>query len=365
MEIVSKRLFWELTLTIFVYLMSWLVVLKLGFWILGARIGLSRILPGALFGSFYSLLVKPFLPGLATYFILVALLVFFLKVYGKVRLIQAFWTAFLTLIIIYIGTILITSPLCSLDKNISSFFLKTWYGNIVGTFIETLFPGIVLFILSTLKVTMILPLGKKLIIVDFVGVYLFGALFYWIYNSIMRLLVSLKNNPEQILTNLVSEWIAAFSAVVGYYVVQTSIQKQREYERRMFETEKTELLNKIQELAGLNEQSNDNDCSPQELINSIGIIVNKLQGVSKIMNDRIKSNDPKDANVTRVYFSPREMKIIELIVQGKSNKEIAATLERSEGGIKNVITKILEKSGLEDRIQLAVYAVRNNLVAKK
>jgi DNA-binding NarL/FixJ family response regulator len=53
-----------------------------------------------------------------------------------------------------------------------------------------------------------------------------------------------------------------------------------------------------------------------------------------------------------------------LVVQGKTNKEIAADIYLSEGGVKNIITKLLDKLKVIDRTQLAVYAVENNLIKR-
>nr|WP_242832563.1 LuxR C-terminal-related transcriptional regulator [Clostridium saccharoperbutylacetonicum] len=51
-----------------------------------------------------------------------------------------------------------------------------------------------------------------------------------------------------------------------------------------------------------------------------------------------------------------------MIVDGKDNKEIGAALFIAEGTVKNIITEIISKLQLKDRTQLAVYAVKNQLV---
>lgn len=54
-------------------------------------------------------------------------------------------------------------------------------------------------------------------------------------------------------------------------------------------------------------------------------------------------------------FSERELEIIQLISKGLSNREIASQLFISEGTVKNYITSILSKTGLEHRTQIAIY----------
>jgi DNA-binding NarL/FixJ family response regulator len=58
-------------------------------------------------------------------------------------------------------------------------------------------------------------------------------------------------------------------------------------------------------------------------------------------------------------FSPRELEILTLLGQGKSNKEIAKTLYLTEGTVKNYITQILDQLGVRHRTQAALWAREN------
>jgi len=60
----------------------------------------------------------------------------------------------------------------------------------------------------------------------------------------------------------------------------------------------------------------------------------------------------------------REVEILQLIAEGKSNREIAADLVISENTVKIHLRNILEKLHLENRIQAAVYAVRQGFTDK-
>lgn len=53
-------------------------------------------------------------------------------------------------------------------------------------------------------------------------------------------------------------------------------------------------------------------------------------------------------------LSPRETDIVKLIAEGLSNQEIADRLYLSNGTVRNHISTILEKTGLEHRTQIAV-----------
>lgn len=53
-------------------------------------------------------------------------------------------------------------------------------------------------------------------------------------------------------------------------------------------------------------------------------------------------------------LSPREIEVVRLIAEGLSNQQIAERLFLSNGTVRNHISTILEKTGLEHRTQLAV-----------
>ena len=74
--------------------------------------------------------------------------------------------------------------------------------------------------------------------------------------------------------------------------------------------------------------------------------------VSKIP-DLIRKEDEFDYAARGI--NEREKKIIRLIADGNSNKEIAAELYLSEGTIRNYLSSILDKLQLRDRTQLAIF----------
>lgn len=69
-----------------------------------------------------------------------------------------------------------------------------------------------------------------------------------------------------------------------------------------------------------------------------------------------KESQPVDELTTR------EIEVLEQVVTGASNKEIADTLHITENTVKIHLRNILEKLHVQNRIQAAVYAVRQGLV---
>lgn len=63
-----------------------------------------------------------------------------------------------------------------------------------------------------------------------------------------------------------------------------------------------------------------------------------------------------------VPLSPREMEILRCVTRGMSNKEIATELGISHQTVKNHMTSVLDKLGVEDRTQAAVYALKRGWV---
>lgn len=61
-------------------------------------------------------------------------------------------------------------------------------------------------------------------------------------------------------------------------------------------------------------------------------------------------------------LTPRESDVLEQIVNGRSNKEIAAELEISEATVKTHINSLLAKLGVTDRTQAATAAIRRGIV---
>jgi DNA-binding CsgD family transcriptional regulator len=58
------------------------------------------------------------------------------------------------------------------------------------------------------------------------------------------------------------------------------------------------------------------------------------------------------------------MRIVALIVQGCKNREIATRLKTTEQVIKNYLRSIYDKTGVSDRLELALFTLHHRVLAE-
>jgi DNA-binding NarL/FixJ family response regulator len=85
---------------------------------------------------------------------------------------------------------------------------------------------------------------------------------------------------------------------------------------------------------------------------------------TKILNEfgKPKAELGDSATACLEALTDREHQVLELVVQGLSNPEIAERLCLSENTIKKYLHNILEKLHLNNRVEAAIYAVKEGLV---
>lgn len=80
----------------------------------------------------------------------------------------------------------------------------------------------------------------------------------------------------------------------------------------------------------------------------------------KIIFSDIKNNFNREKNVLD-SLTDRELNVLFEISTGLRNKEIAEKLFLSEKTIKNYVTNVFRKIGVEDRVQATIFAINNNV----
>lgn len=83
--------------------------------------------------------------------------------------------------------------------------------------------------------------------------------------------------------------------------------------------------------------------------------------IARLVVDNLKpSISQTDSGIS--HLSEREMEVLKLIVEGKSNNEIGEVLYLSTNTIKTHVRGIMNKLSVDDRVQAAVIALRSGIV---
>lgn len=107
---------------------------------------------------------------------------------------------------------------------------------------------------------------------------------------------------------------------------------------------------------------------PQELYEMLAKVYQGEAPISGVMANKIlnelrhmkQGGLPASQSVDEL--TAREIEILECVVRGESNSEIAKSLDIAENTVKIHLRNILEKLHLQNRIQAAVYAVHQHIV---
>jgi two-component system nitrate/nitrite response regulator NarL len=86
--------------------------------------------------------------------------------------------------------------------------------------------------------------------------------------------------------------------------------------------------------------------------------------IATVLNTRAREHATQDSNAhsTRIAtLTDREREVVCLIGEGLRNKDIATRLVISEATVRNHLTSIFAKLGVENRYELVVFAYRNGL----
>lgn len=90
------------------------------------------------------------------------------------------------------------------------------------------------------------------------------------------------------------------------------------------------------------------------------------RGVRCVQGAKITTLQAPDTVGARVRdrLTPKELQIVALIVQGCKNKEIAMQLGTKEQVIKNYLRSVYDKTGVSDRLELALFTIHHKMLAE-
>ncbi|RNM14145.1 response regulator [Nocardioides pocheonensis] len=110
------------------------------------------------------------------------------------------------------------------------------------------------------------------------------------------------------------------------------------------------------------------DISPADLVHAVGVVARGdallAPALTRRLLDRYVARPlPGSRPDPLAAATDREVDVLRLVAQGRSNGEIAGELFLSEATVKTYVSRLLTKLDLRDRVQLTVLAYRCGLVA--
>lgn len=113
----------------------------------------------------------------------------------------------------------------------------------------------------------------------------------------------------------------------------------------------------------------DEAATPSEFVQAIRVVnqgsVWAPRRVLSLFIERVTSSPGRIFPAGRVTFTDREKEVLEMLVAGRSNKEIGAALGIEERTVKAHVAKLMRKVGVQNRIALSVHAITHSLVTAK
>ncbi len=113
----------------------------------------------------------------------------------------------------------------------------------------------------------------------------------------------------------------------------------------------------------------DEAATPAEFTTAIRIVnqgsVWAPRRVLSTFIERVTASPGRIFPAGRVTFTDREKEVLELLVAGRSNKEIGSALGIEERTVKAHVAKLMRKVGVQNRIALSVHAITHSLVTSK
>ena len=107
------------------------------------------------------------------------------------------------------------------------------------------------------------------------------------------------------------------------------------------------------------------DSGPDELIESLRKVGAGESSLHPLIAKKLLTelSRPAEGPQTEDPLTERELEVIRLVAQGKSNQEIAESLVISEATVRTHVSNILSKLHLASRTQAALYALREGLAS--
>lgn len=112
----------------------------------------------------------------------------------------------------------------------------------------------------------------------------------------------------------------------------------------------------------------DEACSIDELLQAVRIVAQgSIWAPRRLLSmfiDRVLDSPPGSYTGGKVDITPREREVLELLVAGQSNREIARRMDIEERTVKAHVAKLLRKVGVPNRIALTLHTLNHALLGR-
>ena len=106
------------------------------------------------------------------------------------------------------------------------------------------------------------------------------------------------------------------------------------------------------------------DVAGSELVDTIHkVMAGEVVIHPRVANRLVRELTRTERKEDHARLTKREKDVLEFLVKGNTNKEMAELMFISEKTVKNHLTSIFKKLGVKDRTQAAVYALKNKLIS--
>ncbi len=94
----------------------------------------------------------------------------------------------------------------------------------------------------------------------------------------------------------------------------------------------------------------------------LGMAIRRVVAGETVLDSQLKRPESALRGKRSAALTPRELEVLQMIVEGKSNKEIATVLDLSANTVAVHRANMMDALGMHKTAELVVYAIRNGLV---
>jgi DNA-binding NarL/FixJ family response regulator len=105
--------------------------------------------------------------------------------------------------------------------------------------------------------------------------------------------------------------------------------------------------------------------SAREIVMAVEVVADgSIWAPRKVLASLIDTYAPSEPRPPEVHLTPREREVVDLLIAGRANREIAATLGVETKTVKSHVGRLFQKFGVPNRVALTVRAIEMQIREK-